>query len=93
VYGGMGGLKVPTADFSKLLYLRASILMTTLRTRSTEYKTALIKDLKDKCEEGFKNGKLVPIIDKVFKLSEAAEAHKYMESNASIGKIIMTCDL
>jgi tumor protein p53-inducible protein 3 len=41
----------------------------------------------------FQNGKLKPIIDKVFNLSEAAEAHKYMESNANIGKIILKNDL
>ena len=41
----------------------------------------------------FKNGSLKLIIDKVFKLSDVVNAHKYMESNASIGKIILANDL
>jgi tumor protein p53-inducible protein 3 len=32
---------------------------------------------------------LVPIIDRVFEFEKIAEAHKYMESNANIGKILI----
>ena len=30
-----------------------------------------------------------PVVDKVFPLAEASEAHRYMESNANFGKIIL----
>ena len=49
--------------------------------------------MREKCEEGFKNGKLIPIIDKVYDMSKVADAHRYMESNVSIGKIILKYDL
>lgn len=39
--------------------------------------------------EHFKSGLLVPIIDKVYDFEQIAEAHKYMESNANIGKILL----
>ena len=35
-------------------------------------------------------GNLKPRIDKTFPLSEIVEAHRYMESNAQIGKIVVT---
>jgi NADPH:quinone reductase-like Zn-dependent oxidoreductase len=35
-------------------------------------------------------GDFKPRIDKVFKLSEIVQAHQYMESNAQIGKIVVT---
>jgi len=35
-------------------------------------------------------GDFVPRVDKTFPLSEIVEAHRYMESNAQIGKIVVT---
>jgi NADPH:quinone reductase len=40
--------------------------------------------------EGLTAGVLKPIIAKTFKLEEIAEAHRYMESNEQIGKIVVT---
>ncbi|MEX4069023.1 zinc-binding dehydrogenase, partial [Haemophilus influenzae] len=36
--------------------------------------------------DGLASGQLKPEIDKVFAFDEMAEAHRYMESNAQIGK-------
>ncbi|MBN8640092.1 MAG: glycosyltransferase [Anaerolineae bacterium] len=36
------------------------------------------------------NGDLIPVIDRVFALEQAAEAHRYMASNANVGKIILS---
>jgi NADPH:quinone reductase len=40
--------------------------------------------------EGLTAGVLKPIIAKTFKLEEIVEAHRYMESNEQIGKIVVT---
>lgn len=40
--------------------------------------------------DGLKSGKLKPVIDKVFAFDEIVEAHRYMESNAQVGKIVVT---
>ncbi|NDM09797.1 zinc-dependent alcohol dehydrogenase family protein [Acinetobacter baumannii] len=40
--------------------------------------------------EGLKSGKLKPVIDKTFAFDDIAEAHRYMESNAQVGKIVVT---
>jgi len=35
------------------------------------------------------SGKIAPVIYKTFPLSQAAEAHKLMESSAHVGKIVL----
>jgi NADPH:quinone reductase-like Zn-dependent oxidoreductase len=40
--------------------------------------------------EGLSSGVLKPIIAKTFKLDDIVEAHRYMESNEQIGKIVVT---
>ena len=39
---------------------------------------------------GLASGQLAPVIDKVFPFEQIADAHRYMESNGQIGKIIVT---
>jgi NADPH2:quinone reductase len=38
------------------------------------------------------SGALRPIVDRTFELSRIAEAHRYLESNAQVGKIVVTTD-
>jgi NADPH:quinone reductase-like Zn-dependent oxidoreductase len=40
--------------------------------------------------DGLSKGKLKPVIAKVFPFREMAEAHRFMESNEQIGKIVVT---
>lgn len=39
---------------------------------------------------GLRSGKLRPVIDKTFRLEDIAEAHRYMEANGQVGKIVVT---
>jgi NADPH:quinone reductase-like Zn-dependent oxidoreductase len=39
---------------------------------------------------GLRTGAYAPVIDRTFDLSEIAEAHRYLESNAHFGKIVVT---
>jgi len=41
---------------------------------------------------GLKHGFLKPAIDRTFDLSEIVEAHHYLESNAQVGKIVVTVE-
>ncbi len=72
---------------------RANIHFTTLRNRSNDYKSNLISRFAADCLEDFTKGTLKPIIDKIFSLSQASDAHRYMESNENIGKILLKQDL
>ncbi|MFP5593796.1 zinc-dependent alcohol dehydrogenase family protein [Kluyvera sp. 142486] len=40
--------------------------------------------------DGLKSGQLKPVIDKTFAFEEIAEAHRYMEANGQVGKIVVT---
>jgi NADPH:quinone reductase-like Zn-dependent oxidoreductase len=35
------------------------------------------------------SGRIKPVVDKVFPLAQAADAHRYMEENQNFGKIIL----
>lgn len=94
IYGSMGGLKPEhNASLVKPLLKRSSILFSTLKSRSNEYKAQLITDMFDFCRPKFASGELKPIIDRAYPLSKVAEAHAYIESNQNIGKVVLTNDL
>jgi NADPH:quinone reductase-like Zn-dependent oxidoreductase len=38
---------------------------------------------------GLRSGAFRPIVDRTFELSEIVEAHRYLESNAQVGKIVV----
>jgi NADPH:quinone reductase-like Zn-dependent oxidoreductase len=41
---------------------------------------------------GLADGSLAPVIDRTFDLADIVEAHRYMESGAQVGKIVITVD-
>jgi len=41
-------------------------------------------------EQGLASGALSPVVDRTFDLSEITEAHRYLESNVQLGKIVVT---
>ena len=83
-------------DMGPILRKRISIIGTTLKSRSIDYKAALLSQL-GKTIFGANNDAIqpgiTPVLDKVFPMSQAREAHLYMESNQSIGKILLQFDL
>ena len=64
--------------------------MTTLRTRSVDYKIRLTRDFADFALPRFADGRLKAVIDKVLSWKQAVEAHQYMEANKNIGKIVLS---
>lgn len=41
--------------------------------------------------QGLQSGALKPVIDKVFAFEDIAMAHRYMEANGQVGKIVVSC--
>ena len=62
----------------------------TLRTRSVSDKGAIARAIEQKVLPLISSGKVKPVIDSAFPLTEAAAAHARMESSAHIGKIVLT---
>jgi tumor protein p53-inducible protein 3 len=64
----------------------------TLRARPVLKKIDLTKRFEEFAYSRFQDGRLLPVIDRIFNWSEANEAHQYMEENRNIGKIVLVVD-
>ncbi len=89
--GFLGGSKA-NLDLAPILTKSLRVSGTTLRRMPLPQKIALTRAFEAFALPRFESGALQPIIDRVFPLSQAAEAHRYMESNQNIGKIILRVD-
>jgi NADPH:quinone reductase-like Zn-dependent oxidoreductase len=72
-----------------LLPKRASIIGTVLRARPLEEKIALTQRVVRELLPRFDDGTLRPVIDRRYPLDAIADAHRYMETNANVGKIVI----
>lgn len=86
----LGGPNVEQLNMVPILRKRLMIQGTTLRARSKQYKYDLTAAFKRDCWDAFADRKLTAVVDTIYDWEEVAEAHKYMESNANVGKIVMT---
>lgn len=68
---------------------RLRIIGSVLRPLPLAEKVALTERFKAFALERLADGRLVPVIDRVYDLAEAPEAHRRMESNANIGKLVL----
>ena len=60
-----------------------------LRFRSPENKAEIIREVEKHVWPAIAAGKVKPVVYKYFALSEAAAAHRLMESSKHIGKILL----
>jgi putative PIG3 family NAD(P)H quinone oxidoreductase len=79
-------------DFRPVMMKRLTLTGSTLRPQSTEAKAAIARSLQERVWPLIEAGQMKPQLAKVFPLSEAAAAHRFMESGAHIGKIILAVD-
>ena len=76
-------------DFLPLMQKRITLTGSTLRPQSIEKKGAIARALERTVWPLIEAGEIRPVIDSTFPLSEAAEAHRLMESSRHIGKIML----
>ncbi|HEY4090468.1 MAG TPA: NAD(P)H-quinone oxidoreductase [Luteibacter sp.] len=88
--GLLGGSEPQVLDLKRLLYRHLHIFGTVMKSRPQAEKQAMTKRFRDTWLDHFANGELQPVVDSVFPLAQAAEAHERMESNESVGKIVLT---
>jgi putative PIG3 family NAD(P)H quinone oxidoreductase len=88
VIGLMGGARAEL-DLGRMLSRRLTVTASTLRARSVEEKAALSRQLVAEVWPGFADGSLQPVVDAVYPLEQAAQAHARMESSEHIGKIVL----
>ncbi|MGP4038497.1 NAD(P)H-quinone oxidoreductase [Gracilibacillus sp. D59] len=87
--GVLGGNIVNQVPLMDLMAKRIQLTGTLLTPRSDDYKAGLSKDFIRKAIDYFEQGTIQPVIDITFPITEAADAHKHMEANKNIGKIIL----
>lgn len=83
----------PKAEVNLLRIMlgRLTVSGSTLRPRSVDEKAAIARSLEREVWPALAAGRVKPVIHARFPLTEAAEAHRLMDSGEHIGKIILTC--
>ncbi|HXA20140.1 MAG TPA: NAD(P)H-quinone oxidoreductase [Thermoanaerobaculia bacterium] len=86
VIGSMGGPGTIELNVGALLSKRQQIIGSTLRARSKEEKAAIVASFVNRFGDDLRAGRIRPVIDRIFPLAEAAEAHRAMKGD-HFGKI------
>ena len=81
--------EVPIFD---IMRRRLTLTGSTLRPRLIEFKTMVADEIARTVWPYVEGGRLKPVIDSVFPLDQAAEAHARMEQGDHIGKIMLRID-
>jgi NADPH2:quinone reductase len=76
-------------NFAGMLMKRLTFMATTLRARSNEEKGAIRDALAKEVWPLIEQGRIKPVIDKIFPLAEAQAAHQRMSGSEHIGKILL----
>ncbi len=73
-----------------MMQRRLTLTGSTLRPRSVMFKSLVADELARTVWPHVEAGRLKPVIDTVFALSDAADAHALMDSGHHVGKIVLT---
>ncbi len=88
IVGTMGGPRVE-ANLGALMGKRLRVHGTVLRARPLEEKATLVQAFVARVLPLIAAGTIRPVVDRVFELDDVSEAHRYMETNANFGKIVL----
>jgi putative PIG3 family NAD(P)H quinone oxidoreductase len=86
---GLIGGTMAQLNLGVLLRRRLQVIGTVMRSRDSEEREDLARKVREHLLPRFETGELFPVVDRVFDLHEAAEAHSYMEENRNAGKIVL----
>lgn len=89
IIGFMGGRIANEIDLTQIVSRRLTITGSTMRPRTADDKATIAHELLDRVWPQLDAGQCTPEIHRVFPMSEAAEAHRLMESSDHIGKIVL----
>jgi putative PIG3 family NAD(P)H quinone oxidoreductase len=86
---GMQGGSTAELDLGQLMRKRASVFAASLRARPGPEKTAIVAAVRASVWPLLDAGTVVPVIDRVLPLAEAAEAHRLLDASEHVGKILL----
>ena len=73
----------------EIMARRLTLTGSTLRPRPVEFKTMVADEIAKTVWPYVEGGRLKPVIDRVFPLEQAADAHARMEAGEHVGKIVL----
>lgn len=85
----LGGVRSVTIDVGQIMMKRLTVTGSTLRPQSVPQKAKIARELEEHVWPLLNAGTIHPLVDSVYPLGQAAEAHRRMESSVHIGKIIL----
>ena len=93
----MGGATLKEFNASAAFRKRIGIHFSTLRSRDDAYKAALVKSFAERAlpffaEEVPQGQRLRPVVQAVLPIEEVAEAHRLVDANDTVGKIVLSLD-
>lgn len=86
---GLTGGAAAEFDLRMALQKRARIIGTVLRGRAIAEKADATRALVEHVIPLFESGAIKPNLDRVFAVADVREAHEYLESNESFGKVVL----
>lgn len=86
----LGGAKAE-ANLNTIMVKRLTVTGSTLRPRSVAQKATIAQALRGRVWPLLDQGKLAPVIDRTFPLTQAAEAHRALDGDHT-GKIMLTVE-
>lgn len=85
----IGGYQAEAVDLRPMLNKRITVMGTTLRSRTLDYRVRLSREFTAKYLAKFTSGELKPVLDSVIPWSDVRVAHERIEANLNVGKIIL----
>lgn len=86
---GLIGGSVTEINLSTVMRNRLQIIGSVMRPQSIDEKIAITQRFMERWLPELTRGTLQPVIDTVFPLAQAQQAHEYMEANLNFGKILL----
>jgi putative PIG3 family NAD(P)H quinone oxidoreductase len=77
-------------SLGRLMVKRQRIIGSVLRPRPAADKAAIIERFARNVMPLFEQGRIAPVVDRIFPLTEAAAAHRRMEAGEHFGKIVLS---
>ena len=93
--GHLAGGKAADVDLGPVLRKRLEVIGTMMRTRALEERIPLVREFTERMIPLFDQriehaAPLRPVVERIFPMTELAEAHRLMESNETFGKVVVT---
>jgi len=89
IIGSTGSRSDPPLPLRSLMTKRHSVSATTLRARPREQKAAIVKAVRENVWPLIESGQILPVIDSVLPMSNAADGHRLLAEGHTVGKVLL----